>query len=482
MTKTPISLGVQSNPARTAAAGAARFLNCYPDDAGAEGKVKFPVYACNGFQDFVSLSGGGAVRKSLDMTATTAYTVAGNKVWKITSAGVATALAGTVSSSGIVTMARNRRQPDAQIGIVTSDGHYYIVSNDVLTEVTMPVDAASVVALTIIAGYFVLLTENGEFYVTNLDSGTVIDDLDFAAAEANPDGGTAAAVRGQDLVLFGPKSIEFWGLAINADFPVERSSAVNIGCWHPSVCELLILRESAMTDSVAFLGSNSEGAFLGVMLLDGYGATKLSHQGVERAIRSEPTFESIRLFTYTENGHVFLVVTGATFTWSYDTTTGLWHERTSSGLDRWRINSAFAFANKVLLGDYTTGKIYESRNDLYDASNDCVLTVRHSNDNANTWVTRTRTISGASDKKQRIKINRLGMAKEDGKIFDLSISKAVMEDGVANPMTITTPAVHAYPNKIKFDTLYVDALTGVSRTDEPKGILQLAVNERTFVG
>lgn len=486
MTKTPVSLGVQSNPGRVPQAGVARLVNCYAEDAGQEGKVRYPVYAANGFSNYVTLSGGGAIRAAIDFDETRLYVAAAEKIWKVTDSATATLLSGTISLSGIVTVARNRKAPDAQIGIVTSDGHYYIIdtTDDSLTEIVLPVDAAAVVSICVFIGYFVLFTANGEFYVTSLDDGSAIDDLDFAAAEANPDGGSDCKTRGQDLVLFGPKSIEFWSVAVDADFPVQRAAAINIGCWLKArTCELVTVRDGGLTDTVAFLGTNSEGAFLGVMLLDGYGAVKISTSEVERVIKKEPDPDSIRLFPHTENGHVFLIITGSSFTRAYDTTTGFWHEKASAGLDRWRIVTSTAFADKVLLGDYETGVLYESREDLFDASQDCVIQLRHSNDNGQTWnATRSRTISETSNPKQRIKFNRLGMSKQAGKVLELTVTRALVENGQGVSMVITTPAIHSYPNPMKFDALYVDAITGVSKTDEPKGILQLTIDARSVQG
>lgn len=487
MTKTPVSLGVQSNPGRSPAAGAARLVNCYAEDAGQEGKVRFPVYAANGFRAFVTLTDGAAIRQAMDFDETRMYLAAGNKIWKVTDVPVATSLTGTISTGGLVTMARNRKAPDAQIGIVTGDGHYYIVETetDTLTEIAMPVDASQVIGIIDFIGYFVIFTLNGEFYVTDLDAGDAIDDLNFAAAEANPDGGVACQRRGTDLVLFGQKSTEFWSVASDAsDFPVQRAASVNIGCWNPSVCQLVTLQpEGGFTDTVAFLGTNSEGAFLGAMLLQGYGAVKISNQGVDAAIKAEPDPTSIRLFPHTENGHVFLVVTGSSFTRAYDTTTGFWHEKASNGLNRWRIVTSTTFAGKAVLGDYALGKLYESRGDLYDAANDCVIQVRHSNDNGVNWnATRTRTISGASNLKQRIKLNRLGMSKEDGKVFELTITRVLVEDGADVSMVVQAPAIHSYPNPMIFDALYIDALTGVSKTSGPKGIMQLTIDARSVTG
>ena len=45
MALTPISLGLRSNPGRHEAISAARLINCYAEDVGDEGKIRFPVVA-----------------------------------------------------------------------------------------------------------------------------------------------------------------------------------------------------------------------------------------------------------------------------------------------------------------------------------------------------------------------------------------------------------------------------------------------------
>lgn len=484
MTVTPISLGTQSNVQRHPAAGNAKLINCYIEDAGEDGKIRTPIFASDGFQLFCNLGVTSPIRQTLEYSDTVFYVACGTAIYKVTTLGTSTQCTGSISSSGHVTMAMNRASPNAQVGIVTSNGHYYVMVNDVVTEISLPAGAGTVIGITAMIGYFILAFSNGEYYVTALDDGTSIDDLDFAAAEANADGLNSPNVRGQDVVLFGPKTTEFHTIAINADFPFERAGSVNIGCWlQSSVCELVVLRESTMTDSIAFIGTNSDGAMIGVMLLDGYSAVKISDGDVDRAIRDEPTPSTIRAFKWAAGGHVFYCLVGSSFSKAYDTTTGRWHDRVSSGLNRWRVQTAASFAGKTIVGDYETGKLYWMKSGLYNASSDVVLTVRHSNDNGQSWIaTRTKTISGSSNLKQRVKFTQLGQSKEDGKVFEITMTNAVIEDGVGVSMTVRPPAVQSFPNPMTFSALYIDAITGISQTSGAKGLTGLAVDVASAAG
>jgi hypothetical protein len=48
----PISLGFSSNPGRAPAAGSARLLNCYAENAGKEQKSEWQIWAAPGLSEF----------------------------------------------------------------------------------------------------------------------------------------------------------------------------------------------------------------------------------------------------------------------------------------------------------------------------------------------------------------------------------------------------------------------------------------------
>lgn len=500
MALNPISLGVRSNVGRANAISAALLANCYPEDAGEEGKIRFPIVACDGFSRFddtIAGEGTGGIRAGLELTSSALYVVSGTRIVKFNAAGAHTLIAGTISGSGMVTMARNRKEPDADIGIVTSDGNFYTLTADILTNqsslITSLSSGGTLNSIAAIDGYFVLFFSNGEFFITSIDDGDTIDPLEFAKAESNPDGGMRVAVRGRDLLFFGPKSIEGYDNTGAADFPFERSGAANIGCYAAgSVVPLTAVIDGRTVDTVIWAATNSDGAYSGVMVMsEGLSGQKISTLEIDRAIEAVTDPTTIRAFTWSKGGHTFYTITDlSTFTYSFDTTQSFWpHRRTSSGLDFWRIGMAVNFGSggssnigKVIVGDYTSAKLYKLDSALYDASNASTLTLKHSNNNGNSWlVTRTaKTISGSSNLTQRIKFNRLGQSKEDGKVFNIVITRAVMEDTVANSMTIQPPAVHAWPRRMRFFKMHIDVVPGSSQTSTAKAVTGLAVDAVTL--
>ena len=471
MAITPIALGMRSNPGRANADGAARLINCYAEDAGDEGKIRYPIYACEGFSSWGSVTSGANARALLNFNDTTLYGVSGQRLFRANTAGTVTDM-GAFATSGTVQMVRNRREPNAQIGVVSSDGIFRVIdttANTVLTP-TIP-SGAQFNGIAHVDGYFILTQANGEWYVTEIDDGTSIDELDFARAESNPDGLVVPMSRGNEVILFGQRSTEFWQNTGNTDFPFERSTSQSFGCHAAGTA-----REIGGT--IIFAGTNADGAFTGLMMLDGYQASKISTPAVDRAILTA-TQTNLKAFTYAINGHQFYSISGGTaavFHWTYDLTTGLWHERASNGLQRWRISEACQFGTRLILGDYTNGGLYLMSSTVA-ASSASVASLSHSDDNGETYIgPRSKTIGGTSNRTQRFRWNRLGQSKEDGKVFKIEITNAVSENNVGVTMTIIPPHVHSYPYPMRVSALYADIVPGSSQNSRPKAITGLAVD------
>jgi hypothetical protein len=480
MAPTPISLGTRSNPGRDGAISAARLINCYAEDVGDEGKIRLPIVASDGFTSAATITDGAVTRALLSFSDTAAYGVSGQKLFKLSNALAVTVLA-TYATSGLVTMARNRKEPNAQIAVCSSDGLVRIIENDSVSTPTIP-DGSTFISVSGMDGYFIFVDANGEWFVSGIDT-DVIDELAFAKAEKQPDGLMRSAVRGSDLALFGTRSIEFWQNTGQTDFPFERTTSVSIGCYAAgSVREVTAVIGGNTVDTIAFAATGSQGEYIGVFILDGYSASKISTHAVDRSIRLEGTSTAnIKAFTWAIDGHVFYCITGSTFTWVYDTVTGLWHERASSALNRWRINDAMAFAGKTIVGDYTLGVLYEMSPSVVSASASTV-SIQTSRDNGDTYTTaRSKTIS-SSNRKQRFKWNRLGQSKEDGKVLKITMTNAVNENGTGVTMTVIPPHIHAWPNPTRLGALYVDVVPGSSTTSRPKAITGLAVEAQPVGG
>ena len=398
MTIIPLEIGTQSNYGRYGQDGAARLINCYAEELGKEGKHPYPVYGSAGLEDFATLTDGGAVRAMIDLD-DQLYVVAGRAIYRVDSAGAGGGEPiGGMPSDGHVTMARNRKSPNAQIAVVC-DGIVKIITGAAVTDLGDS-DLPPPNSVFSLGGYFVFTLPAGQFHWSAIDD-TGIDALDFATAEANPDGLVIGKALGQHAVLFGNRSTEFW-LLTGSDATFERSHVIQVGCYAAgSVSEIPIVTPQAVTDSIAFAATDRQGAYAGVCLVQNLSPQKISTHAVDRAVRDEPDPNSITSCAWSDGGHAFYCISGSTFSWCWDSATGQWHERESYGLQRWKVRSVQQFAGGLIAGDHTANKIYRMSNTVYDEDDDPLI------------------------------------------------------------MTVQTPPVHSFPEGLEFLALYADVIPGV---------------------
>jgi hypothetical protein len=469
-----ISFGTTSNPNRNDTQGV--LVNCYAEDLGEENEARFALYACDGHSSFSTLtgSGSGVCKGMLNLDDTTLYVVTGQRINRVDTSGTATDM-GALATSGYAYLARNRKAPNAQIGIVTSDGLFRLIENNTVSTPSVDPDIPTFNSLCTLDGYFIFTCSNGEWYISSIDEGGTIDDLEFAQAQSNPDGIVRGIVRGRDVLICGPRSIEAYQNTGAADFPFERVHSLNVGVTYaPAMVNLAAVTDSGTQDVVIFPGNNADGSYAGVMMLEGYGATTFSPSALDRAIIAEPVKSSIRAFTYARNGHVFYTITGSTFTWEYNASLRRWHTRKSAASSIWNIVDAVNFNGQTVYADKTSAALYQASSSLSPGSAS-LIKLRHSNNGGSMW-SPERTKPVGTLKTQRVRFPSLGMSREDGKVFEVTFSNAIVEAGVNTDMQVITPPVHAFPKRMIFDHLFVNITSGTSLTSNAKGFANLAVD------
>lgn len=403
MPNAPLEIGTQSNYGRYGQDGAARLINCYAEELGKEGKHPRPVYACAGLVLFAELVDGGSVRAMIDV-GDDLYVVAGRAIYRVDATGLAEQIGG-MPSDGHVWMSRNRQSPYPQI-TATCDGITKIIVGSTVIDLEDS-DLPPANSNCNLAGYTVFSIPDGRYFWSQIDETTDINALDFASAEANPDGLLVVRALGQHLVLFGTKSIEFH-MHTGSDRVFERSHVIQVGCYAAgSVAEVPIITGQIVTDSIAFAATDLQGAFAGVCIVENLSSRKISTHAVDRSVRDEPDRDSITACSWSDGGHAFYCISGSTFSWCWDSATGQWHERQSYGLQRWIGRSVQHFAGGQVVGDHTSNKLYRMSNDIQD------------------------------------------------------------EDGAPLIFTVQTPPAHAFPNGLEFSALYIDVMTGVGVVDGP---------------
>lgn len=355
----PLSIGARSNDARDGIESAAKLINCYAEELGPDAKAPFAVYAMDGAAQWAGIAtstGGARAFLALDSSL---IGVIGRQVASCDVSGSSRILGG-FATDGLVTMARNRR--DVPQVAICCNGEVAVVEGGVMNYVTDP-DLKAPTSIDCLDGYLLALRPDGLILASDLDNVTSWDALSFGKAEANPDGGVRVKVRNREALLYGTRTTEFLTDNGGDPFPFGRVTVVDIGCLAGgSVCDI--------EQTHAFVAHDRT-----VRMWDGYTPKRISTHSVERLIGSDPNKSDITGLSWTDaNGHAFYAITGTDWTVVYDARTGNWHSRSSYRYGgRWRMSAAVDFAGKLLMGDFTTGKVYEVSRDFDDEDGDPII-------------------------------------------------------------------------------------------------------------
>jgi len=294
---------------------------------------------------------------------------------------------------------------------------------------------------------------SGRFFGADLGSATSFDALNFATAEGFPDDLVGLKVDHRDVILFGSESVEIWGNVGIAGFPFERvtNGYLEIGCFNG--------RTVAKQDNSVFWLAND----YTVRRLDGNTPIRVSSHAVEQSIVNA-TIGSARAFSYSQDGHLFYVLTFPEVTWVYDATTQQWHERQSYGRDNWDVICHAKAYGREIVGDQRSNKVGYLDPSTYDEwgntlvmlwryqpiyaeanlafhdrlelvletgvglttgqGSDPEVLLRYSNDGGQTWTALpNRSIGPIGRYDARVVWSRLGSARQ--RVYEMSVSDPV---------------------------------------------------------
>ncbi|MEM8575525.1 MAG: packaged DNA stabilization protein [Pseudomonadota bacterium] len=449
----PISFGLESRPGRYGAEGGASLVNAFVEEMSPDGKAPVTIYCRPGLSSFAALTGSGGFRGAIKL-GPLAYVVSGPIVNRVDQTG-AVANVGAFVGSSPVRMARNRKSPNAQIALV-SDGQRAILENDTLSTIAdadlpPPNDVCS------IGGYFVFSTPDGRYFWTSIDEGTQIDALDFASAEANPDGLVGIIDRNQEIVLLGEETTEFHALTgSSAVFERVQQTTLQLG-W---------LSGAAVKSINGIpIGPASDGT---VRVLADYSPERVSTHEVERDIRALSDPGVLTGGTFSLDGHQFYCLNSPTWTWVCDLLTRKWFQWKSYGSSRWRGEGFVDIDDKLCVGDYENAVLYcleaDGQTDAGDPlvwdltsgpiggypnriiadelylefipgvglnstdkhASDPKVMLRVSTDDGKTWSDEmVADLGGIGEFKTEVSFRRLGMSGREGFRFRVSVSAPV---------------------------------------------------------
>lgn len=358
-----------------------RCVNLYPErqESGtASNPAQLFLTAVPGYSTFATLP-KSPIQHMVVANNGTLYVIAGQHLYEVRSDASYASL-GSVSQPGggtYYTSADNGNEL-----LIVNNGYAWLLTYSTHTLASVMLDDP--VSCAFIDGYFLALKKDSrQFQISGILNGSIWDSLDFALAEGAGDNIPAIFADHRELWLFGERRIEVFYNSGSPDFPFERlpGGFIEHGCAAP-------LSVAKLDNSLVWLGGDARGAGM-CWRANGYTPQRISNHAVEWIWSQYERIDDAVAFSYQETGHQFYVlhfpsarptrimadghpsVGYAGATWVFDAATGMWHERMywdqAKGVEcahRGRYH-VYAFG-KHLLGDHTTGAIYEQSADVYD--------------------------------------------------------------------------------------------------------------------
>lgn len=227
---------------------------------------------------------------------------------------------------------------------VASAGDLFVYNGSTTTQVTIP-SGHSCIDLATINGYLLVATSSGTFYWV-VPGASIIDGLNYATAEAKPDGMVAIRVLRDDIFMFGTDSIEVWQATGDADATFARATGrqMDRGCLN---------RDTLVNfdNSLVWVGDDKIVYRIGDGVPD-----RISTFGIEERLKKATDEPSAWAFTHFGHKFYCLRIPGQG-TFAYDAATKLWCEFATPGAPVWAPHVGDDSPQGTVCGD-SIGRIY----------------------------------------------------------------------------------------------------------------------------
>jgi len=211
--------------------------------------------------------------------------------------------------------------------------------------------------------FFFNKPNSNELFASEILDGTSYNPLTFASAETSPDAIQYIVSLNTGLYVMGTTSIERWQSINVADpvvIPVQVLRGANIerGVLSPQSVQ-------QFQNSIFWLADD-----LTVRsIVDGqYSINPISDLDFHEDIQTYRNPELVQSFIIDtpESKNYVITFPNDDVTWSYDLETQFWHKRKSFNMGRWRIASFTNAFDRFIVGDFSSGKLYEILPDVFN--------------------------------------------------------------------------------------------------------------------
>lgn len=350
---------------------AERTVNWYPEASESQGaENRWSLYPTPGFNLFSRVTGIGCRAMFSMGTGSTSisgrtFAIFGSTLFELFANGTSSNRGTVATDSNPATICTNG-DGGFQLFITSGgNGYNYDLLTNTLTAIATLAGAATMGGQ--LYGYFVAFDAvRNQIRISALFDGTVWDPTQFLARSIGADPWTAMLVTpyGQ-IFLPGSETGEFLYNAGTFPFPFAPDPS---GLIEEGIASTFSVKQAGK--SPCWLSTNKNGGYQ-VMRASGFTPTRISDHALENKLATYTRVNDCVAETYEDRGHIFLLLTFPTekATHCYDFRSQKWHERplwiqeTNSEDAAHAVFHCFAF-NKHLVGDRTTGAVYEMSNEF----------------------------------------------------------------------------------------------------------------------
>ncbi len=327
----------------------ARLINAYAVKSPEGARSPFYIQGSAGLVEWADV-GTGPIRAD-EIWQDNLYVASGTRIFKIDD-DITTTEWGVISNGGRMPMAAGFDF----ILTAGESGELFLIDDDGVENVNVPFPVQD---LRYFQGQFTFLRKDapnaGEYFVNKItpDAGEKIsfDPLDFANAETESDAAIAVERKGDLLWIMGDKTTETFVFGSGIPYTPISGVFFDVGCAARDTV-------TKSTNNVYWLGSDLTIRENGV---------KVSSLDVEKAIANSTLIDQSYGYAFKEYGNEFVAFTfGLSSTWVFDIVNRKWHERKTYQRDYWQPTTAIRFADKQLMGDSLTGKIFSLDPAVFD--------------------------------------------------------------------------------------------------------------------
>lgn len=330
---------------------AQRTVNWLPETAEVEG-TRTPVKFADvpGLRAVVDLGTGSPIR-GLENVEGKLFAVSGTSLFEVSTAFAATNR-GNIPGVTRVSMAHNKQGGTVaanELVIANSlSGYVYNTDSHALVQIT---DEAFQGATTVdyVDGFITFTDPQGRFCGHSaLNQATSYTSIDRYDAESAPDPIVSHIVSHREVMVFGTRTTEFFRNTGTATGTFQRvnGTELEIGICAPHA-------RARVDNSVCWVSNDLE-----VLRLEGHAPQRISNRPIEQLLATvNPA--NIFCFPWEDRGHkVFYITAPEAFTIGFDFASGMWHERQTFELPRWRANALVSWNGYWIAGDYSNGLLY----------------------------------------------------------------------------------------------------------------------------